>query len=164
MKKIKELFFLYLCIMLNKKYIAFIFLTIFLFTNVGWSINVHYCQGDSISNLSYLHDTKHQCMMEEEVEIMPCCQEPIKQENLHKGHQKADDCCKNEVIKSSVTDQTINKIFPLQFEAIFVDTTWTEIQANTFHFATLKQDFLDYYIESNAPPLYRLYCRLIFYA
>jgi hypothetical protein len=103
-------------------------------------------------------------MMEDELEAMSCCEKPIVQEDLHQGHKKAADCCKNEVIKSAVKDQTITKIFPVQFDAICIDTNWTEIQANTFCFATLKQNVLDYYVESNAPPLYRLYCQLIFYA
>lgn len=151
--------------MLNKKYIAFIFLTIFLFSNIGWSINVHYCEGDSFSNLSYIHDTKHQCMMaDEEPEPMPCCDEPAAKEDLHQGHDKSEDCCKDEVIKSSVTDQSISKTFPIQMEALCPDTTWTKITKPSFEAIVLKQQALDYYVESNAPPLFKLYCRLVLYA
>lgn len=150
--------------MLNKRYIALIFLTIFLFSNVGWSINVHSCNGDSFSNISYIHDNQHKCMMEDESETDSCCEVPIVENTKTEHYNKSKVCCKDEVIKSSVTDQSISKTFPMQWDAICPNTLWTSIESHSFEAITLKRETLAYYVETNAPPLYKLYCRLVLYA
>lgn len=150
--------------MLTKRYIALLFLTLFLFSNVGWSINIHSCNGESFSNISYLHDDRHKCLMEDGSETDLCCEVPDAEDTKVEHYNKSKACCKDEVIKSSVTDQSVSKIFPIQLEAISPDTSWTLIESNSFEAITLKCETLAYYVDSNAPPLYKLYCRLVLYA
>lgn len=149
--------------MLNKRHISVLFLFIFIFSNVGWSVNVHFCQDEIYSELSYLQHSGHQCAMEKETKPMPCCEKPESNSKTEK-HHKDKDCCTNQVIKSNAADQSVVKILPLQFEAITADISWTELQYNHAIVQKIKNEHLFYYVDSNAPPLFKLYCKLIFYA
>ncbi len=147
--------------MLNKKHISILFLIVFIFSNVGWSVNVHYCRDIVFSQLSYLQDSKHHCAMDVE-EPMPCCQKT----EQHQKDNTAEDCCREQIIKSNSSDQSviIVKTLPFQFEGFIADSSWTELQLDSIGEYLTKDKYLAYYVDSNAPPLFKLYCQFIFYA
>lgn len=151
--------------MRNKKHIAILFLTILLFSNVGWSINVHYCGSHSTSNFSYIQDLDHGCaMLVEEESSSSCCDSEVEEVDTSKIHVKEKGCCSNELIKSTVSDQSIAKAFPFLGDILTPDTSWTVLEKPTFRESNITLTALDYYVESNAPPLYKLLCRLVLYA
>lgn len=169
--------------MLNKRLVSIGFLLIFLFSNIGWSMSVHYCQGEAhYSPLRYAHthqDTKDTgCTMEQEKELemeqeaqqeeKACCstktavEKPIEKFKNKKFEDKK--CCQDELIKSNPSDHNIQPVYAQHFEFILPDYNWTDFSTYILDFPIRKQEILAYYMEANAPPLYQLYCRLVLYA
>ncbi|MGG5575870.1 HYC_CC_PP family protein [Myroides sp. C15-4] len=160
--------------MLKKQLVSMLFLLIFLFSNIGWSMSVHYCQGEAhYSPLRYTHTHQaHQetgCMMEAEMkaeeqhEEKSCCstQKPVQQPVKKFADKK---CCQDELIKSNPSDHNIQQVYAPHFDFILPDYSWTTLTTPWAYVPTQKQETLAYYLEANAPPLYQLYCRLVFYA
>lgn len=135
----------------------------FIFSNVGWSVNVHYCKDIVFSQLSYFQDSKHHCEMEKET-TMSCCQKTEQHQPDKKNN--TNDCCKDQIIKSNASDQSvvIAKTLPFQFEVLLADYSWTELYVDVTGTQSVQNKHLAYYIDSNAPPLFKLYCQFIFYA
>lgn len=125
-------------------------LTLFiLFSNLGLAFNVHYCH-DKISGVSISIDNKETCT--EKVKM--CC-------SIKKQH---DDCCSNKEVKTEKkTDNVLTKSFQLELQQYYLTSVFDS--QNTIEvFDTTTTSFLSFYCDSNAPPLYRLYCQLVFYA
>lgn len=149
--------------MLNKRLTSLFFLFAFLFTNVGWSISVHYCQGEAFyGKLNYsVIQEDDSC----DVEVINtqeenCCNEET--ENSDKSNHEV--CCKDDVIKVTTSDQTIQKTYNQAIDFVLPDLDWTKLSINTTDYTIVQNEVLAYYIDANAPPLYKLYCKLIFYA
>lgn len=135
-----------------KRHIS-IFLALFiLLVNSSASLVLHYCDNQIASiSLMYQKDNSNASNIEDS-----CCV----------SEDKADDksCCSNEEIKvQKKIDYSILKGF--QFDVV----------AATFHIVTptffkdfsglsIKKHTFDYYCNSNAPPFYKLYSQLVFYA
>jgi len=152
--------------MLSKRLVSISFLLIFLFSNIGWSINVHYCQGEAYySALRYAQVHEHGdngCTMDSEKEEDDCCAPPT---SLKKTKQFSDKkCCENEVLKSTTSDYNTQHVYSQHFDFILPDYGWTDFSIHPFTIHSRKQEAFAYYIESHAPPLYQLYCRLVLYA
>lgn len=145
--------------MTKKRHISFLFLFIFIFSNVGWSINAHYCQGE-LKETSLLHNSIK--VIDELTETMPCCETDVDFESPQDENNK--DCCKDEIVKSNTSDQNLVKVIPLQLELLSAEMTWNTPFFNNIHIAESTNNLLDSYLEANAPPLFKLYCRLLFYA
>lgn len=157
--------------MLKKRLVSMLFLLIFLFSNIGWSMSVHYCQGEAhYSPLRYAHThLESGCVMESTIESEPqreeksCCstQTPI-EEAVKKFADKQ--CCQNDLIKSNPSDHNIQHVYAPHFDFILPDYSWTTLTTPWVYLPAKKQETLAYYLEANAPPLYQLHCRLVFYA
>ncbi|MGG5505566.1 MULTISPECIES: HYC_CC_PP family protein [unclassified Myroides] len=158
--------------MLNKRLVSIWFLLIFLFSNIGWSMSVHYCQGEAhYSPLRYAHthqeDAGTGCTMELEQQIQQeekaCCSTP---KAVEKPVKKFEDkkCCQDELIKSNPSDHNIQPVYTPNFDFILPDYGWTTLATYGIDFPIQKQEISAYYMEANAPPLYQLYCRLVLYS
>ena len=159
--------------MLNKRLVSIGFLLIFLFSTIGWSMSVHYCQGEAhYSPLRYVHAHQEEdssCTMESMQQQEPqqeektCCstKKPVEEPSKKFEDKK---CCQDELIKSNPSDHPIQQIYSHHFDFILPTYTWTEIPVYSRATTVEKQEVLAYYMEVNAPPLYQLYCRLVLYA
>ncbi len=151
--------------MQNKRLISIIFLITFLFSNIGWSISVHYCQGEAYyGKLNYsIQQFEDSCDNKITTKNDDCCVDTfeISEEGQKSDHEQ---CCKDDVIKVSTSDQTIQKTYSQIFEFVIPDYSWTDLTTPVADYSLPILEALHYYIDSNAPPLYKLYCRLIFYA
>ena len=75
-----------------------------------------------------------------------------------------DGCCSNEEISTDKKiDYSILKDFQFDFFAVHFLNETPEFFGKTFCFYSNKKN-VDYYCNSNAPPFYKLYSQLIFYA
>lgn len=151
--------------MLNKRLISIVFFISFLFSNVGWSITVHYCQGEAYyGKLNYsVQQPKDSCEIKVIEESEDCCNNTfdIKKENQKSDHEE---CCKDDIIKVSTSDQTIQKTYSQNFDFVVPNLSWTNLSIPYVDYSLPILKALNYYVDSNAPPLYKLYCQLIFYA
>lgn len=154
--------------MAKRKHISILFLFIFIFSNVGWSLNMHYCQGEYVGSLFSVGTNKeqhHLCHTDKE-ESMPCCSASENSlSDISKKEQQFDsDCCETEIIQHHTSELSYLKIFPIQLEALQpTEIVWTPERDFNIE-SKLKKALFDFYIDSNAPPLFKLYCQYIFYA
>ena len=135
-----------------KRHIS-IFLALFiLLVNSSASLVLHYCH-DQIASISLAYqDNKVESSAKED----SCCA----------ADDKSDDksCCSNQEIKvDKKIDYSILKGF--QFNVLAV-TFVNEIPSLFSEVDVLSSNkkILDYYCDSNAPPFYKLYSQLIYYA
>lgn len=144
--------------MYNKKRdISLLFLFILIFSNVGLSFNIHLCQGEiERMSLHYANNNAHECEMTA-AKLMSCCSDDA-------SSQADDDCCTNDIITQSPVDKAFVKSFPVSFEALLPSYTWTALEDRTVIAQEKQSVILDSYCESNAPPLFKLYCQYLFYA
>lgn len=145
--------------MTKKRHISILFLFIFIFSNVGWSINAHYCQGE-LKEASLLHNSNN--AIDAFAQTMPCCETDVACTSPQTESDQ--DCCKDEIVKSNTSEQNFVKVVPWQLELLSAEITWHTPFLNTTHIAEATNNLLDSYLEANAPPLFKLYCRLLFYA
>ena len=129
-----------------KKCTSWFLILLILVSNVGMAINVHYC-GDSIASVSVSNEYA-------KIQTKKCC-----------AVAKEDgSCCKSKQIK--VEKKAFNAILKAFFFQVAV-LDFTDY-SNLFSFQELcvsrTKQFLSYYVEANAPPLFKLYCQYIFYA
>ena len=135
-----------------KKHIS-VFLALFiLLVNSSASLVLHYCH-DQIASIALVYQ---QNKVVNSAEEDSCCAVD------DKSDEKS--CCSNEEIKvNRKIDYSILKGF--QFNALAVHfenekpSFFSEIDV-----LSANQKILDYYCDSNAPPFYKLYSQLIFYA
>lgn len=151
--------------MQNKRLISIIFLITFLFSNIGWSISVHYCQGEAYyGKLNYsIQQFEDSCDIKIIDENDDCCIDTLE---IIDEEQKSDHevCCKDDVIKVSTSDQTLQKTSSQFFDFVIPDYSWTDLTTPVADYSLPILEALNYYVDSNAPPLYKLYCRLVLYA
>jgi|GEM_PF-7118330 len=134
-------------------------------------MSVHYCQGEAhYGTLRYLHAHQDKgCSVEtnieegEQVEEKACC---LPQAPVEKTVKKFADkpCCQDELIKSNPSEHHLQQVYTPHFDFILPDYSWTEYAHFGVDLPVQQHEILAYYIEANAPPLYQLYCRLVFYA
>jgi len=136
-----------------KKHISILTALLILVSNSGLAFSVHYCEG-KIASISSVFSNEEVCKMPV-VEEETCCAKP---ETTHK------DCCSDKKINlKSKTEKIIIKTISLDFEPAYFSDYKTQIFAaiETQHFSN---ESVAFYCESNAPPLYKLYCQYTFYA
>lgn len=141
-----------------KKYIAFLLAIFLLFSNVGLAVNLHYCQGKvANATLSY-HFAEQQKQVDKEAH--GCCDG--KEETTVKKNKK-DHCCSDEVIKQA-SDQVVVKAFGFHLDA-FVPYRYAPVTfQQTTQLFTPKNTYVAFYVDKNAPPLFKLYRQYLFYA
>jgi hypothetical protein len=132
-----------------KKHISILLAFVVFMANIGYSFTVHYCN-DSIASISLHSNFEEPC----EEPVVSCCAV----DNSH------DDCCTNKVIKvEKKHDNFISKSQKSDISVAILNTHSTiKFTKKESLFSTLENSA--FYCESNAPPFYKLYCQLVFYA
>lgn len=148
----------------SKKCTALFLAFLLMFSNIGLALNVHFCGEKQIASQviytkvatdlcdheksNHHHTENENCSLEKS-----CC-------GSSEDHS---DCCKDEYISQDNSDviTTATVSFHLDVFVISDNTCWFEF---TEYSEDIKQDYFPYCFNSNAPPLYKLYCSLIYYA
>ncbi len=131
-----------------KKHISIFLAFLILLSSIGLTFSVHYCK-DEIAGISFLIQEEEPCET-----VDSCCAK----ENSH------DNCCSNKLIKvEKKSDDVVVKSFHFELVNFVVQTFW---KPNFKHSNESKSvsNLIDFYCDSNAPPFYKLYCQLVFYA
>lgn len=139
--------------MIFKKHISLLIAILVLVSNSGLAFTVHYCEG-KIASISSIFSEEEICDAPVVVEKI-CCSKP---ETTHK------ECCSDKKFDlKNKTEKIIIKTISLDFTPAYF------VQYNdSVSFVTFAESHTDetitFYGEANAPPLYKLYCQLTFYA
>lgn len=130
-----------------------IFLALFiLLVNSSASLVLHYCH-DQIASISLVYQENKVATSAAEDS---CCAAD------DKSDEKS--CCSNEEIKvDKKIDYSILKGFQFNVLAVTFENKMPSFFNEDAVLSTNKK-VLDYYCDSNAPPFYKLYSQLIFYA
>lgn len=136
-----------------KKHLS-IFLALFiLLVNSSASLVLHYCN-DQIAYVSLVYQNNK--LIDSASENSCCASDSIESEE--------DGCCSNEEISTDKKiDYSILKDFQFDFFAVHFLNETPDFFGKTAFFYSNKKN-VDYYCNSNAPPFYKLYSQLIFYA
>lgn len=140
--------------MRSKKFTSLFLAILLLVSNLGLAINVHYC-GDKIASVSSVFSTVTSAKSQSPKK--DCC---CKVDNKDK-----DSCCKNKIVDLKKGNKdVIVKTFSFQ-----VQTALILVKSIELHFATAEiinscSNESEYYCSPNAPPLFKLYHKYIFYA
>ena len=131
-----------------KKYIGLFLALLILVSNVGLAFTMHYCGGKvasvSVQTLTNTTDSEKGC----------CAKKAITK----------DSCCKNKTVHfQKKSDNATLKAFSFEpYVAYLVPENKVEIA--TLQTAFIHKPIATYYCDANAPPLFKLYHRYIFYA
>lgn len=132
-----------------RKCTAILLIVFILFSNLGLAFNVHYCH-DEISGISINIDEKEIC----EEKIKTCCS----------ATYQHNDCCSNKELKTEKkTDNVVTKSFQLDLQQYYLVSVFQSQKAFD-RFNKSPNRLFSFYCDSNAPPLYKLHCQLVFYA
>lgn len=137
---------------MRRKIVSIWLVIIILFSNSGWAFSLHFCK-ERLASISiesiYTSENQDACVSLS----TDCCSDT----DIH------DKCCESDFFESSSSDSNIvTKVFQWQLIPFIVE----KIQF-AFDYLTAsksKKKIVGFYIDSNAPPLYCLYCQLVFYA
>ncbi len=135
-----------------KKYFLFLMSFLIVLSSLGISFNVHFCEG-KIAAISSEFSQPKKCEMLAKVDEKKCCKKKI----------AAKKCCSDKKVSFKSKTEKITYKTSFTFDSYLVlneinyvfETPFVSIQNN-------KKDY--YSFESNAPPLYKLFCKLTFYA
>jgi hypothetical protein len=136
------------------KHISFLLALLILVSNVGLAFNVHYCGGE-LAGISLDYKKSEPCVEQKVVEEDACCATS----NEH------DSCCSNDKvdIKKTISDEVIVKNFQLDLGVFTFTEAYNFSAVTPIEHVDCKSDEPSFYCDSNAPPLYKLYCQYIFY-
>ena len=132
-----------------RKHTSIVLASLVLLANLGLSFAVHYCK-DEIASVSFQYQEDEPCVED----VKSCCATA----------DSHDSCCSNKLIKvEKKTDDILVKTLQLDLEqAVFVADWKPNFVA--FESENFVSNEVAFYCDSHAPPLYKLYCQLIFYA
>lgn len=135
-----------------KRHIS-VFLALFiLLVNSSASLVLHYCH-DQIASISLVYQENK--VVDSADEDSCCASDEIEEEGS---------CCSNEEIKvDKKIDYSILKGFQFNVLAVHFENKMPSFFSEEDVLSANKK-ILDYYCDSNAPPFYKLYSQLIFYA
>ncbi len=136
-----------------KKHISILTALLILVSNSGLAFTVHYCEG-KIASVSSVFTQEEVCDEPVVVE-KTCCAKP---ETTHKK------CCSDKKVNlKNKTEKIIIKTISLDFEPAF----FSEYNIPKFAAVQIQQilnEEVAFYCDSNAPPLFKLYCQYTFYS
>lgn len=145
-----------------QNYIRVVLSLLLVVSNLSVAFSMHFCQGQ-VENVKLNHFDNKVCKMQ-----MPtsCCAE--KEETKHceipvEKKDNKDDCCKDLAYADELQDQQtvdVLKVSPIVFQEFPVIQMFEFLTENS---TTTFQKYLDFYVESNAPPIYILHKKLVFY-
>jgi hypothetical protein len=140
-----------------KKHISFVLALLLLVSNVGLAFNVHYCGGE-LAEISLDYKNSAPCEVTKAEKQDTCCA-------ASDEHEK-ESCCSNSKVdlKKSLSDEVIVKSFQLDL-GFFTFVTEGKAPEALINLSdnNKKKDTPSFYCNSNAPPLYKLYCQYLFY-
>ena len=132
-----------------RKHISIVLASLVLLANLGLSFAVHYCK-DEIASVSFQYQEDEPCVED----VKSCCATA----------DSHDSCCSNKLIKvEKKTDDILVKTFQLDLEPTVFTANWKP-NFVAFESENIVSNEVAYYFDSHAPPLYKLYCQLVFYA
>ncbi len=134
--------------MFFKKPISIVIAFLVMLSSTGFAFSLHYCK-DNIAGVSFAFVEEEVC-----IEKNSCCA-------LSNNH---DSCCSNKQIL--VEKKNYENFFSnLKFsQAVFFLNSFTENLASK-KYILIKNKLIEHkHIFANAPPLYKLYCKLVLYA
>lgn len=132
-----------------RKHISIVLASLILLANLGLSFAVHYCK-DEIASVSFQYQEDEPCIED----VKSCCAK----EDSHSS------CCSNKLIKvEKKTDDILVKTFQLDLEPAVFSVDWKP-NFIAFESVEIPSNEVNFYCDSHAPPLYKLYCQLVFYA
>lgn len=135
-----------------------------MFSNIGLALNVHFCGDEKIaSQVVYSKATTEVCNHEKSHYNHSQDDDCSLEKSCCGASEDHSDCCKDEFITQDNYDVVVTKAYSFSVDAFvpLVDSysfEFIEYQEN------IKQDYFEYSYNSNAPPYYKLYCSLIYYA
>lgn len=144
-----------------RRHISILLAVLILGSNIGLAFNVHYC-GDDLAAVSLAYNLEEPS------------NDHHKKDHRHEGEEKAccsikagehESCCKNDLVKleDNGESKVIVKSLQLELGTLCTLTTWNPAHSFTANQILIKEN-PSFYCESNAPPLFKLYCRYILYA
>lgn len=132
-----------------RKHISIVLASLILLANLGFSFAVHYCK-DEIASVSFQYQEDEPCVED----VKSCCATA----------DSHDSCCSNKLIKvEKKTDDILVKTFQLDLEPTIFAADWKP-NFVAFESENIVSNEVAFYCDSHAPPLYKLYCQLVFYA
>ena len=147
--------FQYLCVMQFRKFTSLFLAILLLISNFGLAINVHYC-GDKIASFSSALALIEKQNSSDTSNTVCCCVNDTKENNS---------CCKNKVVDlKKDSKDVIIKTFSFQIDAPFTVLKSYELFLHKAIHISLNSNGTEYYCIPNAPPLFKLYQKYIFYA
>ena len=149
---------------LSKKCTSVLLAFFLLFSNIGLALNVHFCGEEKItSQIVYSKTTEKPCNHEKPHHIHlegECYLDALCCSSTPEDHS---DCCKDEYISQDNSEVITSTIYSFNIDAFVVFDNELAFEFVEYS-EDFKQDYLYYSYNSNAPPLYKLYCSLIYYA
>lgn len=148
--------------MIFKKHISILVALLVLVSNSGLAFNVHYCEG-KIASISSIFSKEEICepSASELTKQIPdnlegnCCAKP---EITHK------ECCSDKKVNlKNKTEKIIIKTLALDYNPEYF-SSYKYLPPSIIDVDINTDKFIAFYGETNAPPLYKLYCQLTFYA
>ena len=135
-----------------------------MFSNIGLALNVHFCGDEKIaSQVVYSKTTTEVCNHEKSHHSHSQDDDCSLKKSCCGASEDHSDCCKDEFITQDNYDVVVTKAYSFS-----VDVFIPLVDSYSFEFIeyqeSIKQDYFEYSYNSNAPPYYKLYCSLIFYA
>ena len=125
-----------------------LFLAFFLLlSQTGWAINVHFCSSKIAA-----------------VTLSAKSNSNKSEKNCCGSTEKKSKCCQNKVIKATEKSEIVfSKLITFSPEFAFLNSDWNPIflRINAVNHAL---NSLEYYCNSNAPPIFKLNCQFVFYA
>lgn len=131
------------------KITGFILSFFILISNLGLAVNIHYCH-DKVASITLGYPEGDSCNDDEGT----CCAKA-------ESHKK---CCSETSIKAEKkSDNFVVKSLSLDLHQ-FVPAEQFDFNFQKQTVSIDNQKLIENYCESNSPPLYKLYCQLVFYA
>ena len=142
-------------------YIRIVLALVLVISNLGVAFSMHFCQGQ-IERVKLNHLDNQVCKMKQPT---ACC--AVKEQANHceqpQEQEEDDDCCKDLAYADDLQDQMsvdILKISPIDYAILH---TLFKIEIPEFHLVKGIISPLDFYVQSNAPPIYILHQQLVLY-
>ncbi len=146
-----------------KKCTALLLAFFLMFSNIGLALNVHFCGEEKVaSSLVYSNLVEEPCNHDEQYDHSE--EENCSVEKFCCGSSdNHSDCCKDEYITQDSSDIITTKAFSFNVDAFVVSNNDFSFEFIEYQ-EDVKQEYFEYSYNSNAPPLYKLHCSLIYYA
>ncbi|MDK2770909.1 MAG: hypothetical protein KYX68_01580 [Flavobacterium sp.] len=131
------------------KITGFILSFFILISNFGLAVNIHYCH-DRIASITLGYPEGDSCNDDEG--------------NCYAKADSHKKCCSETSIKTEKkSDNVVVKSLSLDLQQ-FVPVEQLDFNFQKQTVSIDNQKLIENYCESNSPPLYKLYCQLVFYA